>query len=864
MVRGRSFALTLAWLTLSLANGAYAVDRTFTGAVSDAWFNAGNWSPAGIPGVGDGVTIGSGTVDLPLNATVASLSLSGGTLTGSGSLTVTGLMTWERGAIRGTGVLNANGGIALSTTSTASLADARTLNNAGVATWTWVGNLSLTGSAVFNNLEGATFRIQTAADMSGGVFNNSGTVTKEIGGGDGITVISSALNNSGLVEILSGTLQTTGDYTQTDGSTKLNGGEFRPTRSAEINGGKLEGVGTVTGNVVVAETGTASPGLSPGLLNITGTYTQIGSGGFAVEIGGLTAGTQFDRLAVTGAAILAGRIDASLVNGFTPQVGDSFEVMTFASRSGDFTDETGLVLGGGFGFRVIPSDTAVRLEFVQEVCNDGLDNDGDTLTDCDDPKCAGTVECIPTPTSTYTSTPTVTPTVTTTATRTVTHTPTETRTATQTSTPSVTPTPTETPKSLCVGDCNADGEVTVNELITGVNIALGTSPVDTCAVFDQDQSGSVEVNELITGVNNALSGCPSPAPTASPTPIHEAPTPTPSLTTSLPTSTPTATTSVVMPTPTETAAVPTSTPGDVVESVAGSTTIVANAMGTIPGVVAAIVTGLQGGGGSTALRSGQSGGGGGACPLGGSATDVGSFPFVTITLSACKVATSDGAATFDGSISVQFTSFSMNVSMVYEDELGVETSTAGAVLSGTLSPATGGDCSITAATITISSGTLSAETPAGDQVGVTFQGTTVAIANITFNDNCFPLVYRLTFNGPAALFATSGEPFDVTFDDLIMDVDDTGDPTLLELNGNMDSLCFGGVAALASAPQLAVPSGDICPTGGTIALTLPLGAARILYQSDGSVDIDTDGDGTTDETFPNCFDPRLFTCVSDS
>ena len=59
----------------------------------------------------------------------------------------------------------------------------------------------------------------------------------------------------------------------------------------------------------------------------------------------------------------------------------------------------------------------------------------------------------------------------------------------------------------CVGDCNGDGEVKINELITGVNIALNTAFVDTCLNFDSSNDGSVAINELITGVNCSLSGC---------------------------------------------------------------------------------------------------------------------------------------------------------------------------------------------------------------------------------------------------------------------------------------------------------------------------------------------------------------------
>jgi subtilisin-like proprotein convertase family protein len=59
----------------------------------------------------------------------------------------------------------------------------------------------------------------------------------------------------------------------------------------------------------------------------------------------------------------------------------------------------------------------------------------------------------------------------------------------------------------CAGDCDATGLVTVNELIRGVNIALGNAEVADCASFDVDGDGSVEVNELVQAVRNLLNGC---------------------------------------------------------------------------------------------------------------------------------------------------------------------------------------------------------------------------------------------------------------------------------------------------------------------------------------------------------------------
>ena len=69
----------------------------------------------------------------------------------------------------------------------------------------------------------------------------------------------------------------------------------------------------------------------------------------------------------------------------------------------------------------------------------------------------------------------------------------------------------------CVGDCNGDGEVTINELIIGVNIALGEQPVSNCEAFANSE-GEVTIAQLIKGVNNAQVGCPAtPTPTETPT-----------------------------------------------------------------------------------------------------------------------------------------------------------------------------------------------------------------------------------------------------------------------------------------------------------------------------------------------------------
>lgn len=71
--------------------------------------------------------------------------------------------------------------------------------------------------------------------------------------------------------------------------------------------------------------------------------------------------------------------------------------------------------------------------------------------------------------------------------------------------PTATPTPRASP--TCPGDCDGNGAVTVNELIRGVNIALGMLPLVDCPVLDSNADDMIAINDLIAAVNAALAGC---------------------------------------------------------------------------------------------------------------------------------------------------------------------------------------------------------------------------------------------------------------------------------------------------------------------------------------------------------------------
>lgn len=61
--------------------------------------------------------------------------------------------------------------------------------------------------------------------------------------------------------------------------------------------------------------------------------------------------------------------------------------------------------------------------------------------------------------------------------------------------------------ATCRGDCNGSNSVTVDEILLGVNILLGTVPLSQCSNLDADGSGSVTVDELLQAVDHLLNGC---------------------------------------------------------------------------------------------------------------------------------------------------------------------------------------------------------------------------------------------------------------------------------------------------------------------------------------------------------------------
>ena len=116
-----------------------------------------------------------------------------------------------------------------------------------------------------------------------------------------------------------------------DGSTVVDGSLVANNTFTNDAGGRLSGEGTLTANVI--DNGTVSPGDSPGVLAMSGDFSQAQAGTLNLEIGGTTAGSQYDQLNVSASATFAGTLNVNLINGFGPAALQTFTVLNFAGMN---------------------------------------------------------------------------------------------------------------------------------------------------------------------------------------------------------------------------------------------------------------------------------------------------------------------------------------------------------------------------------------------------------------------------------------------------------------------------------------------------------------------------------------------------
>ncbi|MCW3083673.1 MAG: hypothetical protein JWP12_1039 [Bacteroidetes bacterium] len=188
--------LTLAFIfTCAISQTSY----TWNGTTSTAWNVNTNWTPNGIPGVADNITIVTGSNNCNLNAdtSITNITITSGTLNlGNFTLTSTGNVLLTSGTVNN-GTLTVNAGTANTATltntifsSTAILnittgtitlnggtyGNSVSLNQIGATQTTGTGNAIFNGSFTMTNSGSNNFRINGNCTFNGAVtYNNSGT-----------------------------------------------------------------------------------------------------------------------------------------------------------------------------------------------------------------------------------------------------------------------------------------------------------------------------------------------------------------------------------------------------------------------------------------------------------------------------------------------------------------------------------------------------------------------------------------------------------------------------------------------------------------------------------------------------------------
>jgi len=288
---------------LPLASSS-AASLTWTGAVSSDWNNATNWTPPQVPTSTDTAIINSGTVQVASNAQFYALHLNGGTLGGSFVVRSNSVMNWNNGSLLADGSLTVESNGVLNIATGATKYCDRSLTNHGAVNWT---------GGVFY------LRNNNAAQRGGvvnlGLWEMQGDLALEQYYNNGLEVFS-------------------------------NGGIFRKASGAGV--GKFNAILDNQFGAIEVQSGLLSFNRSTPFANGT-VHFGISSNGFG-------------RIAVSGTATLAGRLAATLRDGFVPATNTSYQVMTFNAMSGTFTDTSGLDVGFGRSSTPVYTPTSLTLQ----------------------------------------------------------------------------------------------------------------------------------------------------------------------------------------------------------------------------------------------------------------------------------------------------------------------------------------------------------------------------------------------------------------------------------------------------------------------------------------------------------------------
>ncbi|HEX5445629.1 MAG TPA: hypothetical protein VFW87_17510 [Pirellulales bacterium] len=127
-----------------------------------------------------------------------------------------------------------------------------------------------------------------------------------------------------------------------------NGGDGEITALADVTfNGRVVGDGSFFGPGTITFAGNFAPGASPASVSFESSVALGDHDTLSIELGGTVAGSQFDRLVVGKNLALGGSLEVSLIDGFSPAAGNSFDILDWSTTSGSFASINLPALAGG-------------------------------------------------------------------------------------------------------------------------------------------------------------------------------------------------------------------------------------------------------------------------------------------------------------------------------------------------------------------------------------------------------------------------------------------------------------------------------------------------------------------------------------
>ncbi len=299
-----------------------------------------------------GGTINGGTIVTADGAALALPSNSSGTFSGG--------VTLDTDLTVGVGYgLNVNGGLTLNAGRTISMAA-----GAGFSVLDFLGSGNQTlaggGQVVFDGTTGANSYVRA----NSGTLIVDSNITIRSGAQGGQVGQLGGLTNRG--SILS---QTAGRTVTLGGTTIHNEGTIAAENGGTIAIARSGGLTSNTGTQLTARTG--------GRIRFDSGYNSASNGPIRLEVASASQTVGYGRITITGnAAINGSDIDFVLTNGFAPDWGDTFNILSYGALLGDMSTLVLPTLADPFGTRWWRSQTAsaytVGVRIVADTNHDGV------------------------------------------------------------------------------------------------------------------------------------------------------------------------------------------------------------------------------------------------------------------------------------------------------------------------------------------------------------------------------------------------------------------------------------------------------------------------------------------------------------